>query len=112
MVVILAAFWGPHPDAELFVRWVQNGVFQPRFPFTPASTDNTVTEPWMYQEYTPLIRETINLRYRLMPYFYSLMRQLAHQSGHPIMRPTFARFQHDCTTYDKVSILCLVMVYW
>jgi alpha-glucosidase len=54
----------------------------------------------MYQEYTPLIREAINLRYRLMPYFYSLMRE-AHQSGHPIMRPTFYEFQHDCMTYEQ-----------
>lgn len=96
----IGGFWGPHPDAELFVRWVQNGVFQPRFSIHSCNTDNTVTEPWMYQEYTPLIREAINLRYRLMPYLYSLMRQ-AHQNGHPIMRPIFYEFQHDSRTYEQ-----------
>ena len=27
----IGGFWGPRPTAELLVRWVQNGVFQPRF---------------------------------------------------------------------------------
>ncbi len=96
----IGGFWGPHPDAELFVRWVQNGIFQPRFSIHSCNTDNTVTEPWMYSEHTPLIREAIRLRYRLMPYFYSLLHQ-ANVQGSPIMRPTFYEFQHDRHTYNQ-----------
>lgn len=96
----IGGFWGPHPDAELFVRWVQNGVFQPRFSIHSCNTDNTVTEPWMFQDKTHLIRAAIKLRYRLMPYFYALMRA-ANLHGTPIMRPTFYEFQHDPQTYNQ-----------
>lgn len=96
----IGGFWGPHPDAELFVRWVQNGIFQPRFSIHSCNTDNTVTEPWMFQDKTPLIRDAIKLRYKLMPYFYALMRE-AHVRGTPIMRPTFYEFQNDVATYNQ-----------
>ena len=96
----IGGFWGPHPDAELFVRWVQNGIFQPRFSIHSCNTDNTVTEPWMYTEYTHLIRSAINLRYSLMPYFYSLLRE-ANVYGHPIMRPLVYEFQNDRKTYTE-----------
>lgn len=96
----IGGFWGPHPDAELFVRWVQNGIFQPRFSIHSCNTDNTVTEPWMFQDKTHLIRAAIKLRYRLMPYFYALMRA-ANLHGTPIMRPTFYEFQHDPQTYNQ-----------
>ena len=29
----IGGFYGPAPEAELLVRWIQNGIFQPRFPF-------------------------------------------------------------------------------
>lgn len=96
----IGGFWGPHPEPELFVRWVQNGIFQPRFSIHSCNTDNTVTEPWMYQEYTHLIRNAINLRYKLMPYFYSLMHE-ASISGRPIMRPMVYEFQNDVNTYNE-----------
>lgn len=28
----IGGFYGTAPEEELFVRWVQNGIFQPRFP--------------------------------------------------------------------------------
>lgn len=96
----IGGFWGPHPEPELFVRWVQNGVFQPRFSIHSCNTDNTVTEPWMYQDYTPLIRSAIELRYQLMPYFYSLMHDAA-LTGRPIMRPMVYEFQADNNTYNE-----------
>lgn len=46
----IGGFFGPAPEGELFVRWVQNGIFQPRFSIHSTNTDNTVTEPWMYSD--------------------------------------------------------------
>lgn len=43
----VGGFAGPMPDPEMFVRWVQQGVFWPRFCIHSWNTDNTVTEPWM-----------------------------------------------------------------
>lgn len=102
-----AGFTGPQPGPELFVRWVQNGVFQPHFVIHSASTDNTVTEPWMYGEpYTSLIRKAIAFRYALIPYLYSLMWQ-AHAAGAPILQPLVYGFQDDprCDGED-VTFLC------
>ena len=55
----IGGFWGPAPSEELFIRWVQNGVFHPRFSIHSSNSDNTVTEPWMYPQYTHYIREAI-----------------------------------------------------
>lgn len=96
----IGGFWGPHPEEELFVRWVQNGILQPRFSIHSCNTDNTVTEPWMFSDSTNLIREAIQLRYRLMPYLYSLM-QSANEFGYPIMRPLVYEFQQDENTYSE-----------
>lgn len=85
---------GPLPEPELFVRWVQNGIFQPRFSIHSSNVDNTVTEPWTYPEYTKYIRDAIQLRYRLIPYFYSLLYEAA-TVGSPIMRPLVYEFQDD-----------------
>lgn len=96
----IGGFAGPAPEEELFVRWVQNGIFQPRFSIHSASSDNTVTEPWMYHNSTDRIRNAILLRYRMLPYFYSL-EYAAHTTGAPIMRPLVYEFQNDPKVYEE-----------
>lgn len=96
----IGGFYGPAPDEELFVRWVQNGIFQPRFSIHSTNTDNTVTEPWMYSGTKHLIREAIQFRYRLSPYMYSLMVRAA-KTGAPIMEPLVYAFQNDTNCYNE-----------
>ncbi len=96
----IGGFFGPAPEAELLVRWIQNGIFQPRFSIHSTNTDNTVTEPWMYSDCTDYIREAIRFRYRLFPYLYSLMER-AHETGLPIMEPLCSAFQNDPSCYDE-----------
>lgn len=90
----IGGFYGPAPEPELFVRWVQNGIFQPRFSIHSCNNDNTVTEPWMYPSYTKYIREAIKLRYALVPYLYSLLFE-ASTEGDPVMRPLVYEFEND-----------------
>ncbi|KIO96947.1 Alpha-glucosidase [Levilactobacillus brevis] len=90
----IGGFDGPLPEPELFVRWVQNGIFQPRFSIHSCNNDNTVTEPWTYPAYTKYIRAAIQLRYSLVPYLYSLLYE-ASTKGSPIMRPLVYEFQDD-----------------
>ena len=90
----IGGFFGPAPEPELFVRWVQNGIFQPRFSIHSCNTDNTVTEPWMYPSYTKYIKDAIKLRYKLVPYLYSLLFE-ASTVGSPVMRPLVYEFQND-----------------
>ena len=96
----IGGFYGPAPEEELFVRWVQNGIFQARFSIHSASNDNTVTEPWMYRGSAGLIRDAILLRYRFTPYLYSAEYE-ASQTGAPIMRPLVYEFQDDPAVYDE-----------
>lgn len=90
----IGGFAGPAPEGELLVRWIQNGIFQPRFSVHSASDDNTVTEPWMYTDHTDKIRDAMKLRYRMFPYLYSLMVR-AHETGLPIMEALASAFQND-----------------
>ena len=96
----IGGFAGPAPDEELFVRWVQSGIFQPRFSIHSASSDNTVTEPWMFSASKDRIRKLIDLRYRLMPYLYSLEYE-AHLTGAPVMRALVYEFQGDESVFDE-----------
>ena len=96
----ICGFYGPAPEAELMVRWIQNGIFQPRFSIHSTNYDNTVTEPWMYSGYTQYVREAIKFRYRLIPYLYSLMAR-AHETGIPYMEPMCSAFQQDTNCYNE-----------
>ena len=96
----IGGFAGPAPEEELFVRWVQNGIFQPRFSIHSASNDNTVTEPWMFRASAPIIRDAILLRYRMTPYLYSLEYE-ASRTGAPIMRALVYEFQNDPNVWDE-----------
>lgn len=102
----IGGFYGPAPEAELFVRWIQNGIFQPRFSIHSTNIDNTVTEPWMYSNCKGYIREAIEFRYALSPYLYSLMER-AHEEGLPYMETVFSVFQNDVNCYEEgVDFMC------
>lgn len=90
----VSGFQGPSPDGELFVRWVQNGIFQPRFCIHSCNTDNTVTLPFSYLNHMGTVRDAFRLRYRLGLYLYSLFRQ-SSVYGDPVMRPMIYEFQQD-----------------
>ncbi len=90
----VGGFGGDAPSPELFVRWVQNGVFHPRFTIHSWHWDGSVNEPWMYPEVLPIVRDAMEFRYRLMPYLYSLLFE-SSQTGHPIIRPMVYAFPRD-----------------
>lgn len=90
----IGGFSGPAPDPELFVRFVQFGVFLPRFSIHSWNDDGTVNEPWMHPEATPCVRDLIKLRYRLIPQLYYLLWRY-HRHYEPMLRPTFFDFPDD-----------------
>ncbi|WP_138465613.1 TIM-barrel domain-containing protein [Poseidonocella sp. HB161398] len=96
----VGGFSGPRPEPELFVRWVQNGIFHPRFTIHSWNDDATVNEPWMFPEVTHHIRDAIKLRYRLLPYLYTLLWQAAEQDE-PMIRPAFMDFPEDEGSYAE-----------
>jgi alpha-glucosidase len=90
----IGGFHGPAPEPELFIRWMQHGVFQPRFTTHSWNNDGTITSPWLYPEHLPLIRDIIRFRYRLIPYLNQLMHE-AVWHGMPITRPMVYEFQQN-----------------
>ncbi|PWC12871.1 alpha-glucosidase [Brenneria roseae subsp. americana] len=98
----VGGFSGDKPDAELFVRWVQNGVMHPRFTIHSWNDDQTVNEPWMYPSVTPAVRSAIELRYRMLPYFYTLLWQ-ASADDEPMLRPTFLDHEQDEATFAETD---------
>ncbi len=90
----VGGFAGPKPDPELFLRWVQNGIFHPRFTIHSWNDDGTANEAWMYPEVTPLVREALKLRAQLIPYLYTLLYE-AVTRGEPMLRPLWLDFPDD-----------------
>ena len=87
------------PTPELFARWMQLGAFFPLFRVHSAQ-GTPRQEPWSFGERVETIaRRTIEMRYRLLPYFYTLL-QAATQTGIPIVRPMLLDFQDDGHTHN------------
>ena len=96
----VGGFAGPAPDRELFLRWVQAGIFMPRFSIHSWNDDGSASEPWMYPDVAPVVRDLIKFRYRLMPYLYDLEWRY-HAVFEPIIRPTFFDFPEDPRTFGE-----------
>ncbi|WP_299777877.1 TIM-barrel domain-containing protein [uncultured Formosa sp.] len=83
----LGGFAGDNLDDELYVRWLQYGVFQPIY--RPHAQEGVPSEPvFRSEEAKNLARKAIRLRYALLPYNYNLAFQ-NNQKGTPLMRPLF-----------------------
>ncbi len=74
-------------DREMYIRWLQYGVFQPVY--RPHAQEHIPAEPVFHDRRTRrIVRDAINLRYRLMPYNYTLAYENS-TTGMPLMRPAF-----------------------
>lgn len=87
------------PDqGELFVRWLQFAAFCSLFRAHGHVWRRHV--PWAFgEEITNICREIIELRYSLLPFTYSLVRQ-AHDNGLPTMRPLVLNYPEDPHVWD------------
>ncbi len=83
----LGGFAGDYRDSELYVRWLQYGVFQPVF--RTHAQESVPAEPVFWEEQTKNhARRAIQLRYQFLPYVYTLAWE-NHARGIPMMRPLF-----------------------
>jgi alpha-D-xyloside xylohydrolase len=79
---------------ELFIRWFQYGTFCPIFRLHGTRTTNT-NELWSYGEQAQqILTDYDRLRYRLMPYIYSLAWKTTSE-GYTPMRPLAMDFRTD-----------------
>jgi alpha-glucosidase (family GH31 glycosyl hydrolase) len=116
-------YWGfdiggfiPTPEltGELFVRWFQFGAFCPLFrshgrnwhlhlPWGwntgdpgPQETANYSTDPKELHnpDVEPICKKYLELRYRMMPYIYSAVRE-THETGMPMIRALWLHYPED-----------------
>lgn len=67
----IGGFAGPKPSKELFIRWIQYGLFTPRFVLHSWKEDGSVNMPWLYEDLIPLVSKLFDFRKKLIPYIYS-----------------------------------------
>jgi len=90
---------GEEFDKELYIRWLQYGVFQPVY--RPHAQEHIPAEPVFHDRETrDIVRDYIKLRYRLLPYIYTLAYENS-TTGMPLMRPLFFEDENDMDLIDE-----------
>ena len=88
---------------ELYVRWMQYGLFCPVFRSHGADAPREI---WQFggkgEPVYDAIEETIRLRYRLLPYIYSLAWQVT-SNNESYLRPLFSDFAQDRKVWDMTD---------
>jgi alpha-glucosidase len=88
-----------HSNAELFLRWMQMGTLTP-FCRNHSEIGNVDQYAWAWGDAVlALVRDAIELRYRLLPYIYAAFLR-ASETGAPVQRPLVFDHQYDATVRD------------
>jgi alpha-D-xyloside xylohydrolase len=95
----IGGYWGHSKDwkssesNELFTRWFEYGAFCPIFRIHGGGSRELYSDSWSSATKATLLKFD-NLRYRLMPYIYSLGWKVTHE-GYTIMRPLVFDYRND-----------------
>ena len=90
----LGGFYGEMPNRELLMRWLQHGVFEPRFTIHSWNTDGSSTMPWSYPDIIDSVRKVFAQRKRLIPYLY-ICAYNACKNEIPINSPLFLFYDDE-----------------
>ncbi|MGI9545067.1 MAG: TIM-barrel domain-containing protein, partial [Cyclobacteriaceae bacterium] len=86
-------------SGNLFARWISIGALSPFFR-GHSMINSSDAEPWAYgEEVEEISRHYIDLRYRLLPYIYSLFYE-ASQTGMPVSRSLAIDHPFDENVFD------------
>ena len=90
-------------DKEMYIRWLQYGVFQPIY--RPHAQDHIASEVVFHDKETQdILRKFIKLRYKLLPYNYTLAYQNS-TTGMPLMRPLFFELNESVTNNNNLNVM-------
>ena len=85
------------PDEDVYIRWTQISIFQSHMRY--HGNPPHYKEPWNFSRETQeIVRDYLNLRYRLIPYIYSEAHN-AVRKGLPFLRHLAIEYQDDPMTY-------------
>lgn len=86
-------------DDELYLRWVQFGVFSPIMRLHSTNNEFMGKEPWKYRDSVRrCATEALRFRHRLIPYIYSMNRRTASQ-GRALCEPMYYNYPEDKNAY-------------
>ncbi|XP_075617740.1 sucrase-isomaltase, intestinal [Balearica regulorum gibbericeps] len=86
-------------EYELCLRWMQLGAF---YPYSRNHNEKGTKrqDPVSWNStFEDISRNVLNIRYTLLPYFYTLMYD-AHAHGSTVIRPVLHEFVEDTTTWE------------
>jgi alpha-D-xyloside xylohydrolase len=99
----IGGYWPPHDDPladpafqELYARWFEYGTFCPIFRTHGHRPHN---ELWSFDKFEPVLVSYDKLRYRLMPYIYSLAWKVTSED-YTIQRPLVMDWRTDPNTWN------------
>ena len=87
----IGGFSGPSPDRELFLRWIQYGIFTPRFVLHSWKPDSEPTMPWLYPELRETVSRLFALRDSFVPYLSEQMKK-CREEMRPLIYPVFLKY--------------------
>lgn len=90
---------GEYNNPEMYLRWMQFGVFTPIFRTHASNSPLIERRIWKYPNFEQL-RNTVYLRYTLMPYIYNSARE-TYDTGVGICRPLYYDYPEKDEAYDK-----------
>jgi alpha-glucosidase len=94
----IGGFTNSDPDPTMLTRWIEAGVFSPIM--RTHSVPGKGHYPWMYgDDPGNAMQKALDLRYRLIPYYYSLAYQ-NYFTGDLLMRPLVVDYPSDKNTFD------------
>lgn len=87
-------------DDELYLRWVQLGVFSPIMRLHSTSNEFMGKEPWKYSKSVEtVVSDFMRLRHRMLPYLYT-MNYRTHTDGRSICEPMYYEYPDCDEAYD------------
>ena len=87
-------------DDELYLRWVQLGVFSPVMRLHSTNNEFAGKEPWNYSGPVERIaKDALRLRHKLLPYIYT-MNYRTHMDCRAICEPMYYAYPEDESSYN------------
>lgn len=96
----IGGFYGGIENFELYIRYIQLGVFSSMLILASEDGKYYKREPWRWNEaQSQIIKKYLTLRNKLIPYIYT-ESYIYHKSGSPLIQPLYYKYPK---IYDEIN---------